>query len=145
MCHVAYCPQSRLFEPISGRFTPIRAANPRSDAQGATHSLIPRNLSPNIHLENILPPHARRRPDQRAQTLPRWLLPETDNRIGKDGTGPDRNERSPSFSMTPNRAIRTAESRFFPRSPPRLRALGKGQNWRMVAHQLASAYKKSPA
>jgi len=34
-------PQSRLFDPISGRFTPIRAANPRSDAEGATHSLIP--------------------------------------------------------------------------------------------------------
>jgi len=41
MCHVAYCPQSRLFDPISGRFTPIRAANPHSDAEGATHSLIP--------------------------------------------------------------------------------------------------------
>ena len=44
--------------------------------------------------------------------------------------------------MTPNRAIRTAESRFFSRSPPRLRVLGKGQNWRRVAHQLASAYEK---
>jgi len=42
MCRVAYCPQSRLFDPISGRFTPIRAANPRSDAEGATHSLIPK-------------------------------------------------------------------------------------------------------
>ena len=41
MCHVAYWPQSRLFGPISGRFTPIRAANPRSDAAGATHSLRP--------------------------------------------------------------------------------------------------------
>ena len=41
MCHVACCPQSRLFDPISGRFTPIRAANPRSDAEVATHSLIP--------------------------------------------------------------------------------------------------------
>ena len=107
--------------------------------------------------------------------VPRWLLPESDNRIlhelqgpnpylrtqpsasassravgepgtgatvGKDETGPDRNERSRSFSMTPNRAILTAESRFFPRSPPRLRVLGKGQNWRRVAHQLASAYEK---
>src|SRR5208337_3606179 len=30
----------------------------------------------------------------RAQTLPRWLLPSTDIRIGKDRTGPDLDERT---------------------------------------------------
>ena len=30
-----------------------------------------------------------------------------------------------------------------PLSTPRLRVLGKGQNWLVVAHQLASAYKIS--
>jgi len=30
----------------------------------------------------------------RAQTFPRWLLPSTDRRIGKDRTGPDLDERS---------------------------------------------------
>ena len=42
---------------------------------------------------------------------PRWLVPSTDIRIGKDRTGPDLDERSlfvsmsPKFSMLPNQAI----------------------------------------
>jgi len=35
----------------------------------------------------------------RPQTFPRRLLPSTDNRIGKDRTGPHLDERSPYFSM----------------------------------------------
>ena len=54
----------------------------------------------------------------RAQTLPRWLLPDTDSRFGKDRTGPDRDERSLSFSMAPNRAILRKNQSVFPRSPP---------------------------
>ena len=141
MCHVAYSPKSRLFDPISGRFTPIRAANPRPDAEGATHSLIPKKPVTHIHLENILPPHPRRRPDQRTQTLPRWLLPETDNRIGKDGTGPDRNERSRSFSMAPNGAMRTEESRFFPARHPGYGPWGRARTDAWLA-QTGDAYKK---
>src|SRR5208282_3518577 len=61
-------------------------------------------------LITILPSHAPRPTpgpagSGRAQTLPRWLQPDTDSRIGKDRTGPDRDERSLSFSMAPNRAI----------------------------------------
>jgi|SRR5271157_2802688 len=46
----------------------------------------------------------------RAWTLPRWLLPDTDNRIGKDRMGTDHDERSLSFSMAPNRVILTEKS-----------------------------------
>ena len=41
----------------------------------------------------------------RARTLPRWLLPVTDCRIAKVRTGPDLDERSFYFSMSPNQAI----------------------------------------
>ena len=43
-------------------------------------------------------------------TLPRWRLHDTDSRFGKDRTGPDRDERSLSFSMALNRAIPTEKS-----------------------------------
>jgi hypothetical protein len=36
----------------------------------------------------------------RAQTLPRWLLPDTDSRFVKDQTGPDLDEHSLLFPMT---------------------------------------------
>ena len=66
-------------------------------------------------LITILPSHAPRPTpgpagSGRAQTLPRWLLPDTDSRFGKDRTGPDLDERSLSFSMAPNRAIPTEKS-----------------------------------
>jgi hypothetical protein len=48
----------------------------------------------------------------RAQTLPRWLLPDTDRRIGKNRTGPDLDERPSIFSMSPNRAIPLDKSNF---------------------------------
>jgi len=48
----------------------------------------------------------------RAQTLPRWLLPDTDMRIVKDRTGPDLDERPVYFSMSPNRAIPSDKSNF---------------------------------
>ena len=34
MGHVAYSPRNRLFEPVSGRFTPIRPTNPRRQRNG---------------------------------------------------------------------------------------------------------------
>jgi len=37
--------------------------------------------------------HARPAGSGPAQTLPRWLLPDTDSRIGKDRAGPDLHER----------------------------------------------------
>src|SRR5271157_2621604 len=64
-------------------------------------------------------------PHQRGQVVrgpfPRWLLPCTDIRIGKDRTGPDLDERtlfvsmSPKCSMLPNHAISSDKSiRFNP-------------------------------
>src|SRR5271157_4799717 len=49
-----------------------------------------------------------------AQTLPRWLLPDTDRPIVKDRTGPDLDERPLYFSMSPNQAIPAAKSSRFP-------------------------------
>ena len=46
------------------------------------------------HLATVLPPLAPPAGSGRAQTFPRWLLPVTDNRIGKERTGPDLDERS---------------------------------------------------
>ena len=34
MGYVAYSPKNRLFEPVSGRFTPIRPTNPRRERHG---------------------------------------------------------------------------------------------------------------
>jgi len=34
MGHVAYSPKNRLFEPFSGRFTPIRPTNQRRERHG---------------------------------------------------------------------------------------------------------------
>ena len=44
-------------------------------------------------LATVLPPSASPAGAGRAQTLPRWLLPDTDTRIVKDRTGPDLDER----------------------------------------------------
>src|SRR5271157_1633583 len=59
--------------------------------------------------------HARPAGSGPAQTLARWLLPDTDSRIGKDRTGPDLEERPLSISMSPNQAIPAEKSiRFSP-------------------------------
>ena len=54
MGHVAYSSKKRLFEPVSGRFTPIRLTNPRRERHGlptlatvlppATDSRVPHQL-----------------------------------------------------------------------------------------------------
>jgi len=64
------------------------------------------------------PRHPRRHPpgpagSGRAQTLPRWLLPDTNRRFVKERTGPDRDEGPHYFSMSPNRAIGADKSIFF--------------------------------
>src|SRR5208337_2544216 len=52
-------------------------------------------LAPNVHLATVLPPHASRSTTPgpagsgRAQTLPRWLLPDTKRRFVKERTGPN--------------------------------------------------------
>ena len=100
MIHVADSPVNRLFDRFFGAFYPY-PANKSALRCGRDH---PRSgiretwLAPNVHLATILPPHATRStPDQRrsgrAQTLPRWLLPDTDTRVGKDRTRPDLHER----------------------------------------------------
>jgi len=55
-----------------------------------------------VPLATVLPPHAPRSTPHdagpagsgRAQTLPRWLLPDTDRRIAKGRTRPDLDERA---------------------------------------------------
>src|SRR5271157_5972360 len=76
-------------------------------------------LVPNVHLDNVLPPHAPRSTTPgaagsgREQTLPRRLLPFTDRRIGKDQTEPDLDDRPLYVSMSPNRATDSDKSNFF--------------------------------
>jgi|SRR5271157_5421494 len=66
------------------------------------------------------PRHPRRHPpgpagSGRAQTLPRWQLPDTNSRIGKDRTGPGLLSSPSVFSMSPNQATPAEKSiRFSP-------------------------------
>jgi hypothetical protein len=64
-------------------------------------------------LATVLPPSASPAGSGRAQTLPHWLLPSTDRRIGNDRTGPDLDYRPLSSSMSPNRAIPWDKLNFF--------------------------------
>jgi hypothetical protein len=73
--------------------------------------------SPTPHAPRLTP-HARPTGSGRAQTLPRWLLPDTDMRIGKDRTGPVSTRGPTISSMPPNRAIPTEKNYVCPRSPP---------------------------
>jgi hypothetical protein len=72
-----------------------------------------------VPLVTVLPPYAPRRcppgpaGSGREQTLPRWLLPDTNRRFVKDPTGPDLNERSLYSSMSPTQAIRADKSNPF--------------------------------
>ena len=73
-----------------------------------------------VPLATVLPPHAPRSTPHdagpagsgRAQSLPRWLLPDTNPRFVKERTGPDLNEHPLYFSMSPNRAIPAENSKF---------------------------------
>src|SRR5271157_5446248 len=80
----------------------------------ASHSLatVPAPLfsSPTLHAPRLMP-HAPTAGSGRARTLPRWLMHDTNHRIDKDRMGPDLDERHPSFSMSPNRAIAPEKSR----------------------------------
>ena len=97
-------PPKSPFRALFGAFYPhpahrsaLRAASGR-----ATHFLAPgqRGCS-TVPLATVLPPPApHRRPSAPAgssyePTLPRWLLPDADTRIGKEPTGPDLDERPP--------------------------------------------------
>ncbi len=70
-----------------------------------------------LHAPRLTLHDARPAGSDRAQTLPRWLLPDTDSRIGKDRTGPDLDDRPLYFSMSPNRAILSERSNFYGRLP----------------------------
>ncbi len=48
----------------------------------------------------------------RTQLLPRWLLLATDRRIAKVRTGPDLDERTPIFTISPNQAIPADKSTY---------------------------------
>ncbi len=64
----------------------------------------------------------------RAQTLPRWLLPATDHRIGKDRTGPDLDERPLYFQYAPSQTISADKINLF--LPTRRRPLVDHPSWR---------------
>src|SRR5271166_3423895 len=82
----------------SGAFSLTTGSLPSDSLVGFTgHNSPATRHSPLATRHSPLPP----------TTLPRWLLPDTDSRFGKDRTGPDPDERSLSFSMAPNRAIPT--------------------------------------
>src|SRR5208337_3120019 len=61
--------KNRLFDPFSGRFTPIRPTNQRLERKGHPVSGTRETwLAPHVHLATILPPHAPRlTPHQRGQ------------------------------------------------------------------------------
>src|SRR5271166_5577448 len=94
MSHVADSPQNRHFEPISGRFTPIRPQI--IAASGMGYPILGTRetwVVPTVPLATVLPSHApRSTPDQRGEvvhrTSPPWLLPATDRPIAKNRTGP---------------------------------------------------------
>ena len=61
MSHVADSPKNRHFEPISGRFTPIRPTNQRQERKWRPTSWHPGNVGGLHHpLATVLPPHALR-------------------------------------------------------------------------------------
>ena len=106
------------FQALFGAFYPHPAHQSALRAEWATHVLAPgqRGCS-TVSLAIVLPPPApRRRPSGPAgsghePTLPRWLLPDADTRIGKERTESDLDDRPLSIiSMAPNRAILTAKT-----------------------------------
>ncbi len=83
----------------------------------------------------VHPPHAPRSTPRpaglgRAPTLPCWLPPDTNHRIGKDRPGPDRDERALSFSMTPDRGI-------LPEKSIRFTSIAAVGPWIMLSRQEA--------
>ncbi len=110
------------FRPHFRPFCPHPAYGSLLRAEGCTHFLAPptsawRPCPPGHWSPAPRPTTSGPAGSDRAQTLPRWLLPSTDSRIGKDRTGPDLDDRPPLFSMSPNRAILSARSNFYGRSP----------------------------
>jgi hypothetical protein len=110
--------KNRLFDPFSGRFTPIRPTNQRRERKGHPVSRTRETwLVPNVHLATVLPPHAlrpathalRSTPDRRGQVVRRpsptgyCLTPTADlskiKRVLITTNGPS------IFNMSPNRAI----------------------------------------
>jgi len=82
-------------------------------------------------------PHAPPAGSGRAQTFPRWLLPSTDNRIVKDRTGPDLDERPVHIQYVTEIQQVTEPGNFFgqidpvsPRSPPPDRRPFSRGRWR---------------
>jgi hypothetical protein len=127
--------QSRSLFPLKSPFRPLFGAFcPQISAESGSGHPPSRTretwLATNVHLATVLPPHAPRptphaprptphasrrraqRGSDRAQTLPRWLLPSTDRRIDKDRRGPISMIGLSLFSMSPNRAILSDRSNF---------------------------------
>ncbi len=104
----------------AGRVGPLELSTCRSGSLGRSplfwrFSITASTISSHS-LATILSPLATRHSPLPPKTLPRWLLPDTDRRIAKDRTGPDLDERSLYFSMSPNQAIRSDKGDSSPNS-----------------------------
>jgi len=115
---VAFSRESRHFAPFSGVLPPF--CHPTGFESGRAHSpsrsrktwLAPTATWPLSSASRPRPHGARPAGSGRAQTLPRWLLPATDHRIGKDRTGPDLDERPLYFSMRQARRFLRTKSTY---------------------------------
>ena len=111
MSHVADSPQNRHFEPISGRFTPIRPQI--IAASGMGYPILGTRetwVVPTVPLASVLPSHApRSTPDQRGEVVHRTSPPLATachrQANCQKPNGPDLDERVVNFSMSPNQAI----------------------------------------
>ncbi len=90
------------FRPHFRPFCPHPAYGSLLRAEGCTHFLAPptsawRPCPPGHWSPAPRPTTSGPAGSDRAQTLPRWLLPSTDHRIDKDRAGPDLDGRPPSI------------------------------------------------
>ena len=114
-------PPKSPFRALFGAFYPHPAHKSALRAEGLRTSWHPVNVGGStVPLATVLPPPApRRRPSGpagsgHAPTLPRWLLPDADRRIGKEPNGTRSRRAALSiFSMSPNQAIPADKSNNF--------------------------------
>ena len=92
-------PQNTAFSTPFRGVLPHPAAKSALRAEGATHSLAakkpgwPQRSTGHCSPAPRLTLHAKPAGSGREQTLPHWLLPDTNRRFVKERTGPDRDER----------------------------------------------------
>ena len=124
MSHVADSPKNRHFEPISGRFTPIRPTNHRCERNGLPNSWHPGNVGGPHRLPGHCSPVSRSTPEQRAQVMRRpspagYCLPPTVE-LAKTDRGPI-STSGLYIQYVTGWTLPSDKSVFFPRSSPSTR------------------------